>query len=132
MNVGKHRAFLGIDPVCAYYDARLKRPVLIDDAPTGYLTAYEVGTMSFDKPALELWPRFLRRDEHVENVALFRHLKETPPWTTLSNIFKILDAFERNGHKPIAKSYARALLTIPKTMSLEGWLRSLSGLVGQA
>jgi hypothetical protein len=129
MNVGKHELFWH-RPVCAYWDARLKRPVLIDDAPTGYLTAYETGTMSFQKPALELWPRFLRRDEHVENVALFRQLKETPPWNTLSNVLKILDAFDRNGG-PIAKSYARALLTIPKTMTLEGWLRSLSGLVGK-
>jgi hypothetical protein len=127
MNVGKHELFWH-RPVCAYYDARLKRPVLIDDAPTGYLTAYQAGSMSFDKP-LELWPRLLRRENHVENVALFHCLKETPPWNTLQNVFKILDAFERNGSKPIEKAYARALLSIPKTMTLEGWLRSLSGLV---
>ena len=124
MNVGTHELFWH-RPVVAYYDARLRHAVLIDDAPTGYLTAYEAGSMKFDEP-LEMWPRFLRRDPHVENVALFHCLKETPPWNTLSNVLKILDAFERNGSRPIAKAYARALLTIPKTLTLEGWLRSLA------
>lgn len=121
MNVGKHELYWH-RPLVAYYDQRSKQPVLIDSAPTGYLTAYEAGGKSFDNP-LELWPRFLRRENHLENVALFHNLVETPPWNTLTNVLKILDAWDRNHQQPITRSYARSLLSIPKSMTLESWLR---------
>lgn len=123
MCVGRYEMFWH-RPLAAYYDARAKRPVLIDDAPTGYLTAYEEDGRSIAKP-IELWPRFLRREPDLENVALFRGLDETPPWKTLTNVRKILDAVERNDSQPISPSYARQLLTAPKSITLEGWLRGL-------
>ncbi len=123
MNVGRHELFWH-RPLVAYYDPRTKRPVLIDSAPVGYLTAYEAGSKSFADP-VELWPRFLRREHHLENVALFQSLKQRPPWRTLTNVLKILDAHERNQSQPIARSYARQLLTVPKALTLEGWLRKL-------
>ena len=100
MNVGRHELYWH-RPLVAYYDPRTKRPVLIDSAPTGYLTAYEEGGKSIADP-VELWPRFLRRENHLENVALFQSLDETPPWKTLTNVFKMLDAYERNQAQPIA------------------------------
>ena len=44
-------------------------------------------------------------------------------------MLKILDAVERNQAQPIQRSYARQLLTAPKTLTLEGWLRGLPKLV---
>jgi hypothetical protein len=126
MNVGRHELYWH-RPLAAYYDARTKRPVLIDSAPTGYLTAYETGSKSIAHP-IELWPRFLRRENHLENVALFHNLVERPPWNTLTNVRKVLDAWERNGQQPIARSYARALITMPRTATFEGWLRGLPAL----
>ncbi len=127
MCVGKHEIYWH-RPLVAYYDQRTKHPVLIDSAPTGYLTAYEAGGKSFADP-IELWPRFLRRENHLENVALFHALEQRPPWRTLTNVRKVLDAHERNQSQPIARSYARQLLTVPKSLTLEGWLRKLPSLV---
>ncbi len=123
MCVGRHELYWH-RPLVAYHDPRTQRPVLIDSAPVGYLTAYEEHSNSFAKP-VALWPRFLRREPHLENVALFQGLEETPPWKTLSNVLKVLDAHERNQAQPIARTYARQLLTAPKSLTLEGWLRSL-------
>jgi Peptidase family M28 len=123
MCVGRHELYWH-RPLVAYHDPRTKRPVLIDGAPVGYLTAYEEHSKSFNDP-IELWPRFLRREPHLENVALFHTLQETPPWKTLSNVTKILDAHERNQSQPIVRTYARQLLTAPKSITLEGWLRGL-------
>jgi hypothetical protein len=38
---------------------------------------------------------------------------------------KVLDAHERNQGQPLARTYARSLLTVPKSLTLDGWLRTL-------
>ncbi len=55
----------------------------------------------------------------------FTHLEETPPWCTVTNISKILDAWERLGKEPVPHTFARQLVDMPKKQTLEGWLRSL-------
>jgi hypothetical protein len=129
MRVGRHEIYWH-RPLVAYLDARRNRTVVIDSAPPGYLTAYLEGQPDYDKP-LELWPRLLRRAPYLANVELFKHRKETPPWCTLTNVSKILDAWERSGKRPLPPSFARQLLTIPKKQTLEGWLRALPTLTRQ-
>jgi hypothetical protein len=123
MCVGRHELYWH-RPLVAYRDPRTKQPVLIDSAPVGYLTAYDTNSKKIAE-RVELWPRFLRREPHLENVALFQSLTQKPPRRTLTNVLKILDAHERNQFQPIARSYARQLLTVPKALTLEGWLRKL-------
>ena len=118
MHVGRHELYWH-RPLVAYLDHRKNRPVVIDGAPLGYLTAHG------PDETVELWPRLLRRDAHVANVEAFEHLKETPPHRTMINVVKLLDAHERRGHEPLPRDFARSLLTVPKRHALEGWLRSL-------
>ncbi len=122
MRVGRHELYWH-RPLVAYCDPHTHQPTVVASAPPGYLTAYLDGEPDFEKP-LELWPRLQRREPHVANVELFQDLKETPPLCTVTNVAKILDAFERWG-RPIPQSFARQLLTIPKSHTLEGWLRGL-------
>jgi hypothetical protein len=123
MRVGRHEMYWH-RPLVAFLNSRTHRPVVVDSAPPGYFTAYLDGEPDFEKP-LELWPRLLKREPHALNVELFKDLKEKPPLRTLTNVSKILDAWERFGRQPLSQSFARQLLTIPKEHTLEGWLRSL-------
>jgi hypothetical protein len=124
MRVGRHELYWH-RPLVAYLDPRTDRPALVDSAPPGYFTAYLDGEPDLEDP-LELWPRLLRREPYVANVELFRDLQEDPPLRTLTNVCKVLDAWERGGQQPLSQSFARQLLTVPKTRTLEGWLRGLS------
>jgi hypothetical protein len=137
MCVGRHELYWH-RPLVAYLDRR-NRPTIVESAPLGYLTAYrspaygqavtdpkkhDRGEMA-PTTVVELWPRFLRREEHLENLALFQGLKEDPPRRTMNNVLKILGCCERQGHHPLTRSFARRLLTVDNNMTLEGWLRTL-------
>jgi hypothetical protein len=123
MRVGRHEVYWH-RPLVAYLAGRTNHPALIDGAPLGYLTAYREDETNFHRP-VELWPRLLRREAHVAAVELFRHREETPPLRTMGNVLKLLDAWERRGREPLPRSFARQLLTVPKSRTLEGWLRML-------
>src|SRR5262249_13709197 len=100
-------------------------PVLLPAAPTGYFTAYQAGTPNLETP-LELWPRLLHRPQHTANLELFPHVpNEGGKHVTLRNVRKLLEAWHLRGEKPLPRTLARALLTLPKQQTLEGWLRSL-------
>jgi hypothetical protein len=74
---------------------------------------------------LELWPRLLDRPEHQAAVRLARgRLGEThrPP---TANARKILDTCRVLGERAIERSFARALLTLPRAGSIEDWLAAL-------
>src|SRR5207302_138353 len=77
------------------------------------------------RAACELWPRFLRRDVHALNIELFHCLEEILPWQTLTNVRKLLDAWECRERQPLPRSFARQLLTVRKPVTLEGWLSRL-------
>jgi hypothetical protein len=124
MRVGLHELYWH-RPLAAYLDRRTHRPALIENAPLGYLTAYRAEEMDFDR-RVELWPRLLQREPHLANVELFRSLEGQRPHWTLINARKLLDAFERHGSEPLPRTFARRLLTVPKSCTLEGWLRGLS------
>ena len=127
MQVGRHELYWH-RPLVAYYRSERKQPeALIDNALRWvYLTtAYPAAAaLKFDKP-LELWPRLLEREPQLANVELFQHLLEHPPRRTLVNIRKLLDAWERGGGQPLPRPFARQLLTLEKSDTLEGWLRGL-------
>ena len=129
MCVGQHEVYWH-RPLVAYLDSRTHKAKVVDDAPLGYLTAYPHAGFSqekekepsFDHP-VELWPRLLKREVHLANVECFRRLEKTPPRTTMNNVYKLLDAFERSHRQPLSRSFARHLLTVEKSRSLETWLR---------
>ena len=82
-------------------------------APLGYITAERAGTET-----LRLAPELLSRTSHVAAAALpVQHGRPTPS----HNARKLLDAREILG-APLTPSFARSLLRIPKTETLDDYL----------
>ncbi len=71
----------------------------------------------------------LDRPLHREAVALFSHVRENHLRQTLFNIRKLLDTRDLLG-RPLERSLARQLLTLPKHETLEDWLQSLPAHAG--
>jgi hypothetical protein len=123
MRVGRHEVYWH-RPLAAYL-AQTGQPVLLPDAPLGYLTAYRAERPDLARP-IELWPRLLRREPHVEAIRLFEAHHCRHPYDTTINIRKLLDSKRLLG-KPLPRSLARSLLSIPKHTTLESWLEDLPG-----
>ncbi len=123
MRVGAHEVYWH-RPLVAYVSPRGGEPRLIDEAPLGYLTAYRAARPNLSRP-IELWPRLLDRDAHRTAVRVFYNREDPMHHRTANNVRKLLDTrtvFDRK----LEPSFARALLTVPKEQTLDGWLDSLS------
>jgi hypothetical protein len=124
MRVGLHELYWH-RPLVAYRTGRGTDATLLDDAPTGYFTAYRADHPDLTRP-LELWPRLLRRDLHTAALELFEHVKHERPRQTILNIRKLLDTWQLLGERPLPRSFARQLLTTDKRRTLDGWLAALA------
>jgi hypothetical protein len=119
MRVGVHELYWHC-PLVAYLSPQSDQPAVLPDAPAGYLTAYRADVPDLARP-VELWPRLLERPAHIEAVHLFQHAQQRHPYQTTLNVRKLLDS-RRLFDGPLPPSLARALLTVAKPMTLEGWL----------
>ncbi|HQU43326.1 MAG TPA: M28 family peptidase, partial [Pirellulales bacterium] len=141
MRVGRHEVYWH-RPLAAYFDAH-DGAVVIQDGPLGYLTAYNVAFRSakgrpfaerkaaIDRP-VELWPRLLARGPHRQAIELFAHNHDHHYRVTAINVRKLLDAWELLDQRPLSRSFARQLLTLPKEESLDQWLDALPGRASNA
>jgi hypothetical protein len=123
MQVGRHQLYWH-RPLVAYLPAASAEPVVLADAPLGYLTAYDAGRPDLARP-VELWPRLLRREPHRANVELFARAGEEKPRHTLLNVRKLLEARQVLGWAELPRPFAHRLLTLPRGETLDGWLEAL-------
>ncbi len=123
MQVGRHQVFWH-RPLAAYLPPDGQQPALLPEAPLGYLTAYRADRPDLSRP-IELWPRLLQREPHLEAVRLFQTKHCRHPYETAINIRKLLDTRRLLGEKPLPTSLARALLSVPRHTTLEAWLEEL-------
>ncbi|HEX3654791.1 MAG TPA: M28 family peptidase [Pirellulales bacterium] len=100
-------------------------PELLTDAPLGYLTAYRAGKVKPEKPVVELWPRLLARPAHQTAITVFDRQHDQRYHRTTNNVRKLLDTHSILGGRPLERSFARQLLTLPKGLSLDKWLAEL-------
>lgn len=107
--------------------ARASRPgraaetyLALDDADAlrGYVACESAGAPTFD-----LAPRLLARPGHAEAATLFLHERGRRALTTCDNARKLLEMRELIG--PLAPSFARALLRVPKDATLDAWIAEL-------
>jgi hypothetical protein len=87
--------------------------------PTGYVTAEADGAAP-----LRLVPRLLARPGHLVAARLFEHDPGLPGLTTSDNLRKLLEMRELLG-APLSGPLARALLHIPREVSIERWIAEL-------
>jgi hypothetical protein len=97
------------------------RPVVLLQAPSGYLTAYRADSPDLAHP-VELWPRFTDRPVHQAAVELFLH--EPPPRHSTVNVRSLL-LWHELLQGPVPRSLARALLSVPHRQTLDNWLDAL-------
>jgi hypothetical protein len=124
MRVGTHEVYWH-RPLVAYRAPGTDEPIVIPDGPAGYLTAYDADHPDLARP-VELWPRFLQREPHLEAIQLFEHATEPRPKQTSLNVRKLLEASNLARPRPLPAGFARQLLTLPKHEPLEAWLDGLA------
>jgi hypothetical protein len=100
------------------------RPTVLQEGPTGYLTAYRADAPDLADP-VELWPRLLDRPAERLAAELFAHETHPRKHLTALNVRSLLEYHALLGGGPLPRPLARALLECPKKHSLEDWLTSL-------
>jgi hypothetical protein len=123
MRVGLHEVYWH-RPLVAYISPHTNAPEVLPGAPLGYLTAYRADRPDLARP-VELWPRLLRRELDLAAVGLTAHSNDVHPYQSAVNVRKLLDTHHLLGEKPLLRSLARRLLTLPKEQTLDDWLDSL-------
>jgi hypothetical protein len=126
MRAGLHEVFWH-RPLVACISQKTGNPEIAPpDLITGYLAGYPA-----DKPdlsnAVELWPRFRRREHFLSALHNFDPVHDHYRHQTPLNLMALLDTWELMGQNPLDRNFARGLVRIPKEETLEGWLASFSG-----
>ncbi len=111
-------------PLAAFRDSSSAVSRMIPDAPLGYLTAYDA-TAPQRSEAVELWPRLLRREEYALAQQALESRPLAPPSRTLVNVRMVLDVGEELGDTRLSRDFARHLVNLSHSASLESWLERL-------
>jgi hypothetical protein len=126
MHAGLYEVFWHRPLVACISHETGKPEIAPPDLLTGYLTGYLT-----DQPdpanAVELWPRFRRREPFLSALHNFNPAHDDYPKQTSLNVIALLDAWESLGERPLDRDFARGLIRIPREESLEGWLASFPG-----
>jgi hypothetical protein len=125
MQVGPYAVYLQ-RPLVAFPGAGGTEPVIVDEGPVGWLTAYRAERPDLAEP-ISLWPRVLDRPLHREAVELFAQEHKPRRHVSAVNVRTLLDFREMLKLEKLPRSLADALLISPKQMTPAEWLASLPG-----
>jgi hypothetical protein len=124
MRIGRHEVYWH-RPLAACLAAGTDEPVVLQEAPSGYLTCYSDEGPDLNHP-VELWPRLLRRDPHVAAAGIFDRSEEDHLHQTALNVRKLLDARDLL-KRQLSPGFARSLISASKQTTCAEWLESLPG-----
>ncbi len=125
MRVGRHELYWH-RPLVAYLSPETDEPAVVPEAPLGYFTGYRTDKPNVTRP-VELWPRPLHRQPHLDALELFDHVRNFHHFRTSLNVRKLLNTRQLFGPRPMPQDFARQLLTVNKNEMLEEWLDALPG-----
>ena len=111
-------------PIAAYPGSTPDSPKLLDKAPLGFLTAAPIAPDS-KAETVSLWPRLLARPLRSEGIEVFLHQRQPRWYSEALNLRALVEFGEYMAPKKMPLSFARSLVFIPKTCSLDRWLAAL-------
>jgi hypothetical protein len=111
-------------PLVGYLSAETNNIEIEAEALQGYLTGYQHDDKNMSSP-VELWPRFLRRPAYLLALHEFNTTNDHYSHQTSKNILSLFDSFNKQGRKPLSRSYAHKLINVAKHKTLEQWLDDL-------
>jgi hypothetical protein len=122
MRVGKHEVYWH-RPLVAYRNAA-GEPVMLADAPLGYLTAYDADKPRLDR-AIELWPRMQRRPVLLAALAGedYTHKRQVP--TQVRNVRKLAHAYALFGARKLPVNFALRVMGLDTVAAGERGLAHL-------
>jgi hypothetical protein len=123
MKVGNYEIFYH-RPLVAYLSKETGSIEIETDELQGYLAGYHHNDNKMASP-VELWPRFLRREIYLSALHDFNTINDHYAHQTSKNLLSLFDSWNKQGRKPLARSYAHKLLNMSKHKSLEEWLDHL-------
>jgi hypothetical protein len=124
MQVGKYDIFWH-RPLVAFRDAKTNEPCVLEDAPTGYFTAYRRGKYDLTRP-VELWPELRQRPEYMALAQGYRQLYQHQDHQTALNAHKLMEAEKFLDGRPLPFSFARQIANIPKNQTMDKWLKQVA------
>jgi hypothetical protein len=128
MQVGNHEVYWH-RPLVAFRDPASHQVNVLEDAPSGYLTAYDTNSRDL-RQHVELWPRVQQRPLHRAGMRLAQARRTAFGHRTAYNITNLLDAWELRGRRPLPADFARSIVAAPKELKLTDWLAQLEILGG--
>ena len=123
MKVGNYEIYWH-RPLVAYLSSQTENVEIETDTLQGYLAGYHQDDKEMSAP-VELWPRFLRREIYLMVLHDFNTVNDHFAHQTSKNILSLFDSWQKQGRKPLKRSYAYKLLNVSKHKTLEQWLEDL-------
>jgi hypothetical protein len=120
MCVGKYEVFWHL-PLVAFRDPETRNPRVLDDAPLGYMTAYDANSADPARP-VELWPELRRRPEFIATVRGYKKAYGHRDHQIALNAHKLMEVWDFLGKRLLPWDFARHILHIPRNQTLEQWL----------
>jgi hypothetical protein len=124
MRVGKYEVFWHM-PLVSHLDLETRKPKLLDDAPLGYMTAYDADKPDLSDP-VELWPEMRRRPEFIATVRGYKKAYGHRDHQVSLNAHKVMEVWDFMGQKPLAWDFVRHIVVIPKDQTLDQWLHQVA------
>ena len=124
MRVGKYDVFWHL-PLVSFLDPETRKPKLLDDAPLGYLTAYDADEPDLSRP-VELWPELQRRPEFIATMRGYKKAYGHRDHQIALNAYKLMEVWDFLGKGPLSWDLARHIVMIPKDQTLEQWLHQVA------
>jgi hypothetical protein len=123
MRVGKYEVFWHL-PLVAFLDPKTGEATVLEDAPLGYMTAYNVSSADPARP-VELWPALRRRPEFMATVHGYRKAYGHRDHQMALNAHKLMEVWDFLGKRLLPWDFARHIVIIPKGQTLEQWLKQV-------
>jgi hypothetical protein len=124
MRVGKYEVFWHL-PLVSFLDPDTGKAKVLDDAPLGYMTAYDVNSANLAQP-VELWPELRRRPEFMATVRGYKKAYGHRDHQLALNAHKLMTVWDFLGKRLLPWDFARHILIIPKGQTLDQWLDQLA------